>query len=369
MESSETLFSEPYILTPYKVCVANYLLSYFEEKNHQSALSSESTSHLNIASHCYLSFKLMMALDCSYSEFRAQIFNIPGCSHTLLRRFDQHLSKIKCNGIGAFYDFFLKLSRIVQRKFNLNKSVASMGSSDEMCRVHRSSIAGFFLRKLIIYFERLDYWEMSILYQQLQQYLNNRSEKELTDLNDDFMQIDANITRIDGRRFKSKANKLADLERSNAAADSSAMDLDESMEISVDNRDNDSTLTKCPMVPAIEEGYNFERSLLAKLYPKDKLRHHGQATHHFLTNQLRKIIVNEPSALSPPKIIDFINSYFEQHNTFHYVRLIKSNYQGNLSLVKDSAQFGSSWAAYYNINPLHVGNKPKDFFQLVNCYG
>lgn len=367
MESPETLFSEPYILTPYKICVANFLLSYFEEKSHQASSPIAINDNLNITSHCYLSFKLMMALDCTYSEFRVQLFSLPGYSHAVIRRFDQHLSKIKYHGIGSFYDFFLKLSRIVQRKFNTNKSNSNSNINDDLCRVHRSSVAGFFLRKLIIYFERLDYWEMSILFHQLIQYLNDRTENEqLADFNDDFMHIDQSVLKNDQQ--KRSKSKLKVLEPESIPIDNSTMDIDVSMELTIDNtkNDNEITLTKCP--PVVDESYNFEQNLLSKLYPKEKLGHYGQATHHFLTNQLKKIMIDETNALSPPEIFDFINSYFEQHNSFHYIRLIKSNYLGNLSLVKDS-MYGNSTTSYYNVNLLQAGKKPKDFFQVVNCYG
>ena len=144
LDFTEHLLNEPYILSPYKLCVANYFLCYMEHKNAAeasaaaaaaatndffqqqpnnnttngsvsgsvpkglriSALSSSSSSSSTIPSftpevtasstpahivvsrsatlkkvlkipsslhHCYVGFRLIMSLDCSYAELRSQL--------------------------------------------------------------------------------------------------------------------------------------------------------------------------------------------------------------------------------------------------------------------------------------------------------
>lgn len=184
MNFTEPLLNEPYILSPYKLCVANYLLSYMEVKN---LYESWGTPSPNCLTHCHLGFKLIMSLDCSYEKLRSQMLSPldvgspqkvqlaanEQIDEAVLKKFDQCLTDIKEGGISRLHDFVKKLHKILIKKATPG-SRHHQNQPEELYRVNRLSMAGLFLRKFLIHFERLLFSDVDSFYDQLGHYLKGK---------------------------------------------------------------------------------------------------------------------------------------------------------------------------------------------------
>lgn len=187
MDFTEPLLNEPYILSPYKLCVATYLLSYMEVKNSCETSGKPSPNSLT---HCHLGFKLIMSLDCSYQELCSQMMSplevastLPKVKHddkkqqideAVLKRFDSWLEDIQLGGISRLHEFVKKLHKILNKR--ATPSSRHQNQPEELYRVNRLSMAGLFLRKFLIHFERLLFSDVDSLYDQLCQYLKSEND-------------------------------------------------------------------------------------------------------------------------------------------------------------------------------------------------
>ncbi|KAH9416170.1 Anaphase-promoting complex subunit 5 [Dermatophagoides pteronyssinus] len=209
MDFSQFILNESYTLSPYKICVANFICSYLEyRQSHEmspiESSKSSSSSTLDVNAHGYLSYKLIMSMDCSFEELLFRIEN-NDCYRSkiageVLQIFHKELNRLRRSDIKYFYDFFDKVRLLAQKKFFKNR----IKLLDELCdqdhsaaggfshnQIHKMSLIGIFLRKLMIYYERLSYCETSTLFDQLQNYLlvtddnnngqNDESEKQHCD--------------------------------------------------------------------------------------------------------------------------------------------------------------------------------------------
>ncbi|OTF83554.1 hypothetical protein BLA29_000565, partial [Euroglyphus maynei] len=195
MDFSQFILNESYTLSPYKICVANFICSYLENRQShemlpiESSKSSSSSSSLDVNAHGYLTYKLIMSMDCSFEELLFRIEHFPKIAPEVLQIFHKELNRLRRSDIKYFYDFFDKVRSLAQKKFFKNR----VKILDELCdpehsagfshyQIHKMSLIGIFLRKLMIYYERLSYCETSTLFDQLQNYLhiddtgNNESE-------------------------------------------------------------------------------------------------------------------------------------------------------------------------------------------------
>lgn len=187
MEAPVNLLNEPYILSPYKLCVANFVLAYMEQKN---ASETAGTEPPNPLFHCHLGFRLIMSLDCSYAELRSQMVSpielgrrgaaqdavFERIDSSVLKKFDGYLVDIKIDGIHKLYDFSKRVQRVLAKKPGTGGKHNHSVASEELYRINRLSMAGLFLRKFIIHFERLDFIEVATLFTQLDRYLQGKPQ-------------------------------------------------------------------------------------------------------------------------------------------------------------------------------------------------
>lgn len=433
MEFPEFHLNEPFILTPYKIVVSNFLLCYIEEKN-RIETCGESNS-MNILSHCHFGFKIMMSLDCPYSQLLHQIEtyvepslsgNQYGISTALLLKFHENLTSLRNGDVNELVDFTQKLSGTVHRKTLQNRSLTDISTSKDIFKINRHSIAGFYIRKLMIHFERLSYSDVTFLHHQLLLYLEGKDDKtffqkELMNKNNDSKIATRSFTiTTDSHEKSEKRNEK--LEKINIerlrqkVSHSSSLDpiakahFKNVVEI-VQKLKNEEKQTEFNLSPFLSNNksaektepnsidFDFDASAMnistesdprnqsclnsttsLTTTPSDSY-YRKYATQQFLTKQVHKLLVNEKSALSPPEISSFINFYFEQNNSFYYNRFIKLNYFANLTMAKEIALAGikessgrdgsvpitAANSAFSSLN--NGGKKSKDMFKAINFHG
>ncbi|KAH7636414.1 hypothetical protein HUG17_10384 [Dermatophagoides farinae] len=194
MDFSQFILNESYTLSPYKICVANFICSYLEYRQLHEMLDTISSSSLDVNAHGYLAYKLIMSIDCPYDELLFRIENgehRSKISSEVLQIFHKELNRLRRLDIKYFHDFFDKVRSMAQKKFFKNriKLLAELCDPDHSSgfshhQIHKMSLIGIFLRKLMIYYERLSYCETSTLFDQLQKYLiiddaGNADESEI----------------------------------------------------------------------------------------------------------------------------------------------------------------------------------------------
>lgn len=223
MDFSQFLLNESFILSPYKICVASFIYSCLDCKQWYMIPGELDYSFSEITSIGYLTYKLIISMDCSYKDFINNIknFNINHCSKIaiiqqsilseIFKSFTKEVNRLRHSDIRHLYDLFDKFRSLLQKKVKLqpkqtdemNITDQHLNSMDLSSNVHKMSLLGIFLRKLIIYFDRLSYSEASILFDQLHVYLSTSLE---LDLNWDKIKNKVTIDNCKHQNLKNKIN-------------------------------------------------------------------------------------------------------------------------------------------------------------------
>lgn len=112
---------------------------------------------------CVLSLRLLQSPDLSLYELRGLLtskkYVIP---ETLIESFDQALSTLNEEGIGNLLDNVDILVKI------MNRSDDHLNTSGSV--IAKSSIVGYYLRRFIVYFDKLTFSEVTKVYEDFQGY-------------------------------------------------------------------------------------------------------------------------------------------------------------------------------------------------------
>lgn len=137
-----TAQSTEFVLTPYKICTTIFIRCFCEERHLKS-------QH-EVGQFCLLAMKLTQGLGLTYGQF-IEMLSPPNTS-------DELYQKLNCK----LEECSTQLSHLMDLMSNL-KTVSAY---------HRTSIVGLFLRRMILYFDKLPFSGVSRLFREFCEYVN-----------------------------------------------------------------------------------------------------------------------------------------------------------------------------------------------------
>ena len=93
-----------------------------------------------------------------------------GVSFALFEEWKKDMSKIVVEGVGALMDLSISLEKMVSHEKRLQED-------QHIPLLHRASVVGLFLRRIILCFDKLNFSEVSHLYHNFKQYVQGKQYK------------------------------------------------------------------------------------------------------------------------------------------------------------------------------------------------
>ncbi|XP_053204085.1 anaphase-promoting complex subunit 5-like isoform X2 [Panonychus citri] len=150
--------------TPYKLCLTLLATCFTDRK--------VELTYREIGRFCIIIMKLIHGLELSYSQLRSFLLK-SGLSKMILQLFEERMVNLVNEDVGSIIDLIAKSKPYISTGSNLTHSY-TLG-------INKSSILGLFLRKMAIFFDRLDFMKIVQLYESLQLYYKEGQKKDMTD--------------------------------------------------------------------------------------------------------------------------------------------------------------------------------------------
>lgn len=179
MDFPEFYLNEPYVITPYKICVASYFVGYLQEYYVELEQKNGPSKMLN----GQMVFKLINSIDLSFKDLRnllaTQKMKAVGSdldvhgkfAGKLKTRFDKWVKEIQSSEIGLLrFDDCITAITMATTPLDSRKTASMKSPFANMVDIDRNSLMGLFLRKLRVHFDRLAYSELNSLWSQLVNY-------------------------------------------------------------------------------------------------------------------------------------------------------------------------------------------------------
>lgn len=184
MEFPEFHLNEPYVLSPYKICVAAYIVGYLEEYYIEFEAQNGPSKMLN----GQMVFQLINSMDLPFKDLRTLLLpkRMKAANASVVAqqgklsfaglikaRFDKMIKDFQSPDMGfvRLHDCMNAVSVATTPIEFRKESINAKHQFSTKVRLDRNSLMGFFLRKLRVHFERLAYSEVMALYNQLLEYL------------------------------------------------------------------------------------------------------------------------------------------------------------------------------------------------------
>ncbi|KAL1501123.1 hypothetical protein ABEB36_006508 [Hypothenemus hampei] len=147
------------MVTPYKLSVAILIKCYCQYKESEEMSNIEPRQVAIRKGFCLLALKILQGPDLRLNDLNNMLLKYDLLS-PIIEKFHQNLGELCGTNIGNLLDVIDELKRILNDDLNQTEKNSMTGNFV----IARSSIIGFFLRRFIIFFEKLSMSEVSNLY-------------------------------------------------------------------------------------------------------------------------------------------------------------------------------------------------------------
>ncbi|XP_030765608.1 anaphase-promoting complex subunit 5 [Sitophilus oryzae] len=161
--SSKKIHQE--LVTPYKLTIVILIKSYCQFKDSGELDNLSITEKVKFRkSFCILSLKILQGPDLKLNELKSLLTPLEVLL-PVFEKFDKHLEEIYSNSIGYLLDIVDEVKQIMNADLNVSEKSVLFSNI-----IWKNSVIGFFLRRFIVYFEKLNFSEVLSLYQAFLRY-------------------------------------------------------------------------------------------------------------------------------------------------------------------------------------------------------
>ncbi|XP_008190332.1 anaphase-promoting complex subunit 5 [Tribolium castaneum] len=176
VESPPCKKSNVEVMTPHRLTVAILIRDYclFRDSDRFSCEDDGVLKARYRRDFCVLILKLLQSPDLSLEELRNILVSTKYEVHqSVIEAFDETLASLYTNGTGTMLDIIDSFNRIM----TFNENIAA--GIEPNCFVSKSSIVGYYLRRLIVNFDKLTFSEVTSVYLTFKRYYEDW-QKSLT---------------------------------------------------------------------------------------------------------------------------------------------------------------------------------------------
>ncbi|XP_060520382.1 anaphase-promoting complex subunit 5 [Cylas formicarius] len=162
--------SQQEMITPYKLSVAILLRSYCQYKDSdEKGMVTDFENVKYKKSFCLLALRVLQGPDLKLAELKQLLVSRPELE-SMSQNFNETLQEVYSSGVGFLLDIVDNLKQLMSyNNQNLNESKPMSVTS---ITVSKNSVVGYFLRRFIMYFEKLTFSEVAGLYRSFQRYFS-----------------------------------------------------------------------------------------------------------------------------------------------------------------------------------------------------
>lgn len=163
-----------FTLSPYKLSLALLSTLFIDLKGEMG--------QREIGRICIVLMKLIHGQELGYTHLRSYLHK-SGISKELVQNFEDEIADLISGDVGSLIDLVTMAKNLVQLNI-VKDSTSSTNTSNQSThtgQVNKSSILGFFLRKVYIFFDKLDFARIVCLYESLQLYYKEAHKQEIAD--------------------------------------------------------------------------------------------------------------------------------------------------------------------------------------------
>ncbi|XP_066256447.1 anaphase-promoting complex subunit 5 isoform X2 [Euwallacea similis] len=157
------------MVTSYKLSVALLIKCYSQFRESDDMANTSIAEKVKIRkSFCILALKLLQGPDLSLMDLK-KLFTPFNVLSSLSEKFDRNLKNLRHCGIGGLLDIVDELKQVL----NGDPNQTDKSSLEANAVVAKNSVIGYFLRRFIVFFEKLSFGEVTRLFQAFVRYYDD----------------------------------------------------------------------------------------------------------------------------------------------------------------------------------------------------
>lgn len=162
-----------FTLSPHKISLALMSTIFLSKRS--------DLSQREIGRFCIILMKLIHGLELSYTHLRNYLHK-SGVRKDLVQIFEEEIANLVSGDVGSLIDLITMAKNLIHSSSQKEQSSGNQSSSSiHTTEVTKTSILGFFLRKIHVFFDKLDFAKIVSLYESLQMYYKEAHKQEIGD--------------------------------------------------------------------------------------------------------------------------------------------------------------------------------------------